>query len=146
MKIAVDCEFNGFGGQLISMALVAENGDEWYAIRTMDGAKIDDWVKDNVLPVLWLDYDLIMPMADREFRQSLHAWLEQYPNATIIADWYTDLVHFFSQFAGDDHRSSLDYQCKAEIRYIEYVSEKPHNALADARALMKSIVGTQEAE
>jgi hypothetical protein len=29
-RIAVDCEFNSFGGQLISMALVTEHGDEWY--------------------------------------------------------------------------------------------------------------------
>lgn len=44
-KIAVDCEFNGFGGQLISMALVTEHGDEWYTrglpLAAFDGRAIN---------------------------------------------------------------------------------------------------------
>lgn len=32
MNIFIDCEFNGFGGQLMSMALVAEDGREFYEV------------------------------------------------------------------------------------------------------------------
>lgn len=29
MKLWIDCEFNGFGGELISMALIDEEGRHW---------------------------------------------------------------------------------------------------------------------
>lgn len=32
MKFYLDTEFNGFGGELISLALVSEQGHEWIII------------------------------------------------------------------------------------------------------------------
>lgn len=130
MKIFVDCEFNGFGGDLMSMALVPEDGDQWYSVLPLP-EKIDPWVAENVVPVLHA-----MPISKEAFRASAIAFLKQFENPTICADWYTDLVHFFSLFAGEDHTQSVAYACKAELVLIDnYASEIPHNALFDARAI-----------
>lgn len=137
-KIAVDCEFNGFGGQLISMALVTEHGDEWYKVLDYDliHPEIDPWVRDNVMPVLFAD-----PISKDQFRESLKAFLERQHKPVIVADWYTDLMHFFQCFQGQDHSQSMHIPLKAELlpdmKFIP--SDVPHNALFDARSIMATI-------
>ena len=37
MKLWIDTEFNEYKGALISLALVAEDGREWYGVRFCDG-------------------------------------------------------------------------------------------------------------
>ena len=37
MKLYIDCEFNGFKGHLMSMALVAEDGSEFYEVLEASG-------------------------------------------------------------------------------------------------------------
>ena len=126
----VDCEFNGFGGQLMSMAVVSDCGKEWYEVLPLPEV-IEPWVKNNVVDVMEKE-----PISEFEFRMSLFAFLEQFENPTICADWYTDIAHFFSAFAGPDHSQSRGFACKAELRLIEeYDSKIPHNALSDARAI-----------
>ena len=51
MKLFIDTEFNGFGGELISMAIVAEDGREWYGILPV-ADKLVEWVEEHVRPVL----------------------------------------------------------------------------------------------
>ena len=136
MRIFVDCEFNGFGGELISMALVPEDDDvqPWYEVRQLpEGNSFawDKWVWDNVVPYLCK-----RAIGRDEFRASAIAWLQQFDNPTIIADWYTDLIHFFGIFAGKDHTDSVGYACNAELVLIDcYSSTIPHNALHDAMAI-----------
>lgn len=126
----VDCEFNGFGGQLMSMAVVSDCGKEWYEVLPLPD-DIEPWVRNNVVDVMGK-----RPVSEFEFRMSLFAFLEQFEDPTICADWYTDIVHFFSTFAGKDHSQSHGFACKAELRLIEeYDSKIPHNALSDARAI-----------
>lgn len=129
-RIFVDCEFNGFGGELISMAFVTEEGDMWYGV--LPEPKVwEKWVYENVYPVLHAD-----PISKEDFRASAIGWLRKYDNPTICADWYTDLVHFFSLFSGADHSQSIGYACKAELILVDnYQSQIPHNALSDARAI-----------
>lgn len=132
-RIFVDCEFNGFGGELISMALVCEDGNEFYGV--IQHPKVwDKWVYENVYPVLALK-----PCGIEAFRVEFKRFLSQYENPIICADWYTDLVHFFSMMAGEDHTHSFEYPCKAELVLIDsYDSEVPHNALSDARAISEA--------
>jgi hypothetical protein len=132
MRIFVDCEFNGFGGELISMALVVDDSsyDNWYSALPLP-EKIDPWVAENVIPVLHAE-----PISKEAFRSSAIAYLRQFDNPTICADWYTDLVHFFSLFAGESHAESVGYACTAELVLIDnYQSAIPHNALMDAMAI-----------
>lgn len=139
-RLYLDCEFNGFGGQLISMALVAEDGREWYEVLplpiTATHDFVDPWVRLNVVPILGKP-----PISHASFRQSLFAFLANFDNPIIVADWYTDLVHFFSCFAGRDHSESRSYPCRAQLvaSVPGYAPKQPHNALSDARAIKDAL-------
>ena len=114
------------------MALVSEDGlMEWYEVHSVPEL-LHPWVKQNVVPVLGKE-----PIGQEAFHKSLVGWLSQYHEPTIVADWYADLVHFFSSFAGRDHSESIDYPCKARLvsNLTGYAPVTPHNALSDARAI-----------
>jgi hypothetical protein len=141
MKLYLDCEFNGFGGELISMALLAEDGREWYGI--LPEPKVwNEWCFEHVLPVLYLpEVPTIVANSREEFRVSFHAFLSNFDKPIIVADWYTDLVHFFHTFEGADHTKSIAYPCTALLLgdIPEYAPEFPHNALSDARAIRDAL-------
>jgi hypothetical protein len=135
-RLYIDCEFNGFGGELISMALVDDDGREWYAVLP-EPSVWNEWVYDHVFPVINAISPTIVATSRDEFRVSLQAFLSRYDNPIIVADWYTDLVHFFSAFGGRDHTESIAYRCRSELRLDlpDLAAEFPHNALSDARAI-----------
>lgn len=51
MNYYLDTEFDGFGGPLLSLALVREDGDSLYLVYT-DHAAQQPWVRENVLPIM----------------------------------------------------------------------------------------------
>ncbi len=140
MNLYVDCEFNGFGGELMSMAIVADDGSEWYEVLPLP-ATIEPWVAANVVPLLDKQ-----PIDMEAFRASLFAYLRRYDAPTIIVDWYADLVHFFGCFAGRHHAESVAFSCNARLitDVPEYHPEVPHNALSDARAIRDSHLSQPE--
>lgn len=140
MKLYLDCEFNGFGGDLLSMALVAEDGREWYGVLPEPWVW-NEWVFDNVFPVIDAVEPTIKAQSEEEFRVSLFNFLSQFDRPTIVVDWYADLVHFFNAFAGRDHTQSVHYPCTAEIvvDVPGYAPLHPHNALSDARAIRDAL-------
>ena len=139
MNIYLDTEFNGFGGQLISMAMVCPDGRGFYHVRELP-ARIDPWVEKHVVPMLGTSDRLL----DEEFRAEFHQFLMGFQNPTIICDWHADAVHFFNWMAGIDYGSSLDFACQMRVLKTPPgypVSKQPHNALADAIALMEWFEG-----
>ena len=52
MRYFLDCEYNGFGGALLSMALVPEDGGEELYLTFDCAGPIDLWVERNVLPFM----------------------------------------------------------------------------------------------
>lgn len=132
MRVFVDCEFNGFGGDLISMALVSEKGDEWYEVCWMPKAfESDVWVWENVLPLL--DKPAI---GLHEFAQSFGKFVTKLNPSIVVADWPADLKHFYDMMCGSSHQDVVRVSVGAELFLkADYVSPRPHNALADARAL-----------
>jgi hypothetical protein len=57
MKVFFDAEFTGLHQKttLISIACVPENGTQFYAeLEGYDLTQVDDWVKQNVWPHLWI--------------------------------------------------------------------------------------------
>lgn len=147
MRLYLDTEFNGFGGDLISMALISEPvqqhpmlrhlGDttnrQFYSARLINGP-INPWVKEHVMPVLE-----VTPLMPSLFKKEFHEWIRQFKNPEIVCDWHADAEHFCRLLAGEDYGSSLDFECRITILKTppgQPVSLKPHNALADAEALM----------
>lgn len=144
MRLYLDTEFNGFGGELISMALVGEpqphpmavggrTQDTWYRARLFNGP-VNPWVSEHVMPKL-----KTTPLMPELFRTELHDFLRPFKNPEIICDWHADAEHFCKMLAGNDYGSSLDFECRIAILKTppgQPVSLDPHNALADAQALM----------
>lgn len=133
MRLFLDTEFNGFGGRLISMALVPEKkGDfEFYKELEMKD-QLDPWVRENVEPNL-----ILVPISYSKFQNSLADYLWSVGDCTIIADWPDDIKYFCEALiTGPGMMIHLMHNIKFELDFgIEYESLVPHNALHDARAI-----------
>lgn len=130
-KIFIDTEFNGFNGQLISMALVGPGDSEWYEVLPLP-AVIDPWVSRHVIPFLNKE-----PIRAGEFKISLISYLQFHKDAPIVADWPEDLIHLMKFTYGENgEQLNLNYKCELVISGA-LESKIPHNALSDARALKK---------
>lgn len=135
MKFWLDCEFNGFGGDFISAALTSDNRDEWY--QSTYCIHPVHWVKQNVIPVLYIE-----PISLDSLQSSLQQFLNRYNQLTIVADWPADIEYFCwlmssQRMDGTIMRSPpITFELKT-ILNGRGESETPHNALSDARALMK---------
>jgi len=133
MRLFLDTEFNGFGGRLISMALVPENSKtrEFYKeIEIRD--QLEPWVRDNVVPHL-----ILIPCSHWDFQQALAQYLWEVGECTIVADWPDDIRYFCeSLITGPGMMINMLHNIKFELDCsIEYQSVVPHNALHDARAI-----------
>ena len=136
MKLFLDTEFNGFGGKLISMALVPEDPTvrEFYKELDMRD-QLHPWVKENVAPHL-----MLVPCTHHEFQNALAQYLWEIGECTIVADWPDDIKHFCdSLITGPGMMINLMHNTKFELDLgIEYESVVPHHALHDARAIRDS--------
>lgn len=131
----LDTEFNGHGGQLISLALVSPMGPTLY-VACCPPEQVDPWVALHVLPVLGDGFPYQSIAGVRGVFQN---FIQRFPNPNIICDWHADACHFLKLLEGPDYGSSLDFACQIQLIKTppgEPVSKIPHNALADARALM----------
>jgi len=133
MRLWIDCEFNEFKGDLISMALVAEDGDEFYQVLHCENPGA--WVAQNVMPILGK-----APVGMGEFQVRLRAFLGQYPSIHVIADWPEDIKHFCDALiTGPGYRLDTP-PLTMEVVRIDADSELPHNALADARGIRAAML------
>ena len=131
LDIVMDAEFNGFGGELISIALVCEDGQEWYEVAEIP-AEPHPFVAQHVLPVLGKE-----PVGRDRFAQSLAEFLASVPEPVIIADWPDDircLCDGLGQF-GSGMRFRLGCTLVLLPQQPLCALQTTHNALLDARAL-----------
>lgn len=128
------CEWNGFDGALISIGLVSDRGGddaEFYAVRRLP-KRLDPWAAQHVIPVLGQG-----PEADHRLKERLRAYLHRHEGEEVVADWPMDLAHLLvllCEVGGRAHQMPLSMRL---VKQRELDSECPHNALADARALMR---------
>lgn len=135
MRYFLDAEFNGFGGDLISIALVPEdrNGIAFY--EALPYAKPDPWVIDCVQPVLQK-----APISRPKMTAKLAQYLRSDAEPVVIADWPEDIAHLARLIVtGPGCRLPLP-KLKFELLDLplfdsETLSETPHNARCDAIAL-----------
>lgn len=148
MLYCLDCEFNGFGGELISLALSGEAG-ELYLVRPEDelnAMDTHDWVAEHVLPLLSLPDALpaVLPLV--RFGRAIQAFLTSDPAPTVVADWPEDLMHLMQcliiapgQMVKIPELSLRLVQVSAYPSEITHAVQ--HNALWDARALRHAVLG-----
>ncbi|HEX7853013.1 MAG TPA: hypothetical protein VF503_04885 [Sphingobium sp.] len=135
MRYFLDVEFNGFGGPLVSLALVPEDKAEPPFYAAVDCPEPVQWVKDNVLPVLDIE-----PQPLTEVALAFAAYLSRDPAPVIVADWPEDIAHASQLLTdGAGHRlypRSLKFELlPVEGFAADIFSHVPHNALQDALGL-----------
>lgn len=150
MKYYLDCEFDGFGGALISLALVREDGRSVYYVLSEDAT--DEWVRENVLPILWqcppsTDSNFVAaPYGPQTAARDIATLLADDPDPVIVADWPADIRYFCGliEFPGGNMApiSSLKFELH---RVDAYPTDLPgaiqHNAWWDAMALRALLEG-----
>jgi hypothetical protein len=130
-----DTEFNGFGGELISLALVnPEDGSCWYGIKDLTGMEFHPWVAEHVIPKL--RPEIGGEYENYTFRNQLWQYIKPYVledhKITIVADWPEDLGHFASHMCWEGgQRPRVNFDLRLISSKHQQVTD-PHNALADA--------------
>jgi len=137
MRMWIDTEFNDFKGDLISMGIVAEDGNEFYEVLHNTWVIYTPWVEENVVPVLNKD-----EVSKHTFQSNLAKFIGQYKEIHIIADWPEDLQWFMNMLVtGPGERMNtpkITMELKYDLPSTRNISKIPHNALADAQALMEA--------
>ena len=141
MRYFLDTEFNGFGGALLSLALVPEDGDEFYV--TLECSEpLDPWVERNVAP--YLDTVPVGLVCERLPRaraaESLAAYLASDPAPELVADWPDDFAYFCQLLVTGPGFMVPVPPLRFRLIPLQGFSTAansavPHNALHDARAL-----------
>ena len=151
MRYFLDTEYNGFGGALLSLALVPEDhGEEFYVtLRCEDPS--DPWVERNVIP--YLDMVPVALQSERLGRsqaaEALAGWLAHDPDPLIVADWPEDISQFAMLLVIGPGRMvgvpRLSFRYEPLPGFSTAAnSSVPHNALHDARALRDHIMNHLE--
>lgn len=141
MNIYIDTEFNDFEGKLISMALVAADGEEFYEV--LECKDPSSWVAENVMPYLEKE-----PVTMEIFQEKLQDFIYQYEHIHIIADWPEDIKHFCeSLITGPGLCLNYPKLTMESCRFLSSAASKvPHNALHDARAVAEQHIKSQQNE
>lgn len=135
MRHFLDVEFNGFGGDLISLALVPEDEAEPPFYAAIDCPDPVPWVRDNVLPILGIE-----PQPREAVARDLAAYLARDPAPVIVADWPEDIAHAARLLTDGKgrrfHRGGARFDLlPAREASGDLFSRQPHNALQDAIGL-----------
>jgi hypothetical protein len=150
MRYFLDTEFNGFGGELISLGLAAEDGDQdYYVVLQPLPDTIEPWVERHVIPYLYRVPPALDNRLDRiAAAQDLAAYLSTDSDPLIIADWPEDIALFCRLMLPgatdvvDLARVSFEFRRTPGFSTARN-SEVPHNALHDARALRRFMVDSE---
>lgn len=139
MKYYLDTEFDGFGGPLISLALVREDGYSLYLIYRE--LALEKWVADNVLPILRSVPGKVYPLVV-DHATGARCIAEYFGGDVpdIITDWPDDVRYLcHAIITGPGQMAKID-GLRFDIRRVDaYPSTLSgaiqHNAWWDAMAL-----------
>jgi hypothetical protein len=144
MRIFLDTEFTRFGdGRLISLGLVAQSGEEFYAELPTTGAGCSDFVRETVLPLLGRE-----PHSrctdDYELGLRLRAWLSMVKTREPLQvcfdfqqDWdlFSGVLGTVPAFCLPRLLDSAEIIDRLHHGYFRMTGQPEHHALHDARAL-----------
>jgi hypothetical protein len=136
MRLFIDCEWNGFQGELISISLVPEDdlfGPFYAELQYFEPT--DPWVREYVVPHLngsQLDIET--------FKTGLEAFLNQFATVHIVADWPEDIAWFCTCLITGPGTRLNTPPLTTEILRVDTESFIPHNALYDAIALKNHVI------
>ncbi len=144
MRYYLDTEFNDFGGELISLALVRQDGESIYLVYP-DLPAYSDWVGKNVVPILW---SIPSPLPGMAYKLESHEegarriadFIGNDTHPVIVTDWPDDIKYFCQAIiTGPGTMVNLNNLVFQMIRVDAYPTDLDgavqHNAWWDAKAL-----------
>lgn len=146
----LDTEFNEFGGELISLALVREDGTSIYQVLGCD--KPGAWVAENVLPILY-DWPGSRKLADttrEQMARNIGMFLAYDFDPIIVTDWPDDIRYFCEAIITGPGQmvgiSGLTFEMYRVDAYpTTLAGAVQHNAWWDAMALRHLFLTKKEA-
>jgi hypothetical protein len=151
MRYFLDCEYNGFGGALLSLALVPEDGGEELYLTFDCVGSVEPWVERNVIPYLDQVPDALrLPRIGREAAaQAVAMYLAQDGEPEILADWPTDIELLCGLLSFAPGRMVAVPELRFRLLRLGRFSPAensavPHNALHDARAFRDHVLNQLE--
>lgn len=142
-KYFLDVEFNGWHGDLISLALVGLDDRALYISHHCDAPV--DWVQKNVIPIItcagatphWV-------LSANMMGYMIAHFLRDDASPVIVADWPDDISYFCRAIiTGPGEMVAIQRLQFEMVRIDAYPTKLPgavqHNALWDARALRHAI-------
>ena len=142
MRLFVDTEYNGGGGELISLALVIDADNHRYIVREWSCLSMDLWVIRNVIPSL----GNVPKLKEREF---LNAFVEY-----LVTTGSSHIEFIYTSREDERHLRELVRVASAKLSDISFsynvyrkqvdvfrtTPDVKHNALSDAICLYKQVV------
>jgi hypothetical protein len=145
-RFYIDCEFDGHGGPLLSIALVREDGDSIHIQANV--AAMDIWVMHNVLPLMdQHKAQRSVKVYHNEVGGVIRAFIGNCTNPIIVADSPVDIGRFCQALSTGPNGgwASVDYPLMTfEVHNVDcYPTDLPgavqHNAWWDAMALRHAL-------
>lgn len=149
MRYFLDTEYNGWGGALLSLALVPDDGEELYLTLDWEGP-LEEWVERHVVPYLdTVPEPLLSPrLSKTDAARTLAHYLAGDPEPLIVADWPEDIAQInLLLLTGPGTMvevPSLTFRFLPLSGFSTAAnSAVPHNALHDARALRDHVLALE---
>ena len=149
LRYFLDTEYNGWGGALLSLALVPEDGEELYLTLDWIGP-LDEWVERNVVPYLDTVPDSLIStrMSREDAARTIAHYLAGDNEPLIVADWPEDIAYLNALLVTGPgvmvEAPGLRFEFLPLAGFSTAANSKvPHNALHDARALRDHVLGLE---
>jgi hypothetical protein len=149
LRYFLDTEYNGWGGALLSLALVPDDGEELYLTLDSTGP-LEEWVERNVVPYFdMVPHSLASPRMSRADAARMVAhYLAPDGDPLIVADWPEDIALFSALLvtgpAAMVDIPGLRFQFMRLSGFSTAANSKvPHNALHDARSLRDHVLSLE---
>src|SRR4030095_3744925 len=149
MRYFLDTEYNGWGGALLSLALVPEDGEELYLTLDWD-CVLEDWGEREVIPSLDTVPDACVStrLSRADAARSIAHYFAGDPEPVIVADWPEDIAQLNALLVTGP--GVMVEVPPLTFKFVELSgfstaanSKVPHNALHDARSLRDHVLGLE---
>jgi hypothetical protein len=140
VRYFLDAEYNGFGGELISLALVPEDSGRPFFYEALPCPQPTAWVAEHVLPVL-----ATQPVSHAELADRFGYYLGDDEAPLLVADWPEDIAHAARLLVTGPGRMMPIRSLRFELIDPHIMgpgapADVPHNAYHDAAALRAMVL------
>jgi hypothetical protein len=149
VRYFLDTEYNGWGGALLSLALVPDDGEELYLTLEWS-VPLEPWVDRHVVPYLdSVPEALASPRMSRaDAARMIAHYLAGDPDPLIVADWPEDIALFNALLVTGPGVMAEIPRLRCEFVTVTGFStaansKVPHNALHDARSLRDHVLSLE---